>query len=48
MNPRDRIRLVLFIEKMNANQLYSEKLGLVNASTYRGKRIIKTGGNTHK
>lgn len=35
MKPDERLRVILLIEKMNANKDYSEKLGLEDISRFR-------------
>lgn len=39
-----RIRMCLLIEKMKAQKVYSEKLGLENLSKFHGKRISQEEG----
>lgn len=39
MTVEQRIRRCLLLEKMQKNKAYSEKLGLEDISTFKGKRV---------
>ena len=40
MTASRRVRICRLIEKMNVQQNYCSKLGIVNDSIYRGKKMI--------
>lgn len=39
MTVEQRIRRCILLEKMQKNKAYSEKLGLEDISTFKGKRV---------
>ena len=39
MTPERRIMMCRLIEQMEKDKAFAERLGLVNASTYKGKRV---------
>lgn len=44
MPTKQRIRLCLLIEKIQEHKEYSEKLGLVDKTTFHGKEVHGEGG----